>query len=131
MLASSIRAQSVAIRDASAAGPIARDQVLAYMVRLSSVIANWNAARSAPNIGPYAQNQLGNGTLDIDAEFTAMLNAATALRDWIFTNFPKDAGGAWLLYTYDSAGAQTSLTFTTAQLAQFRTNIDAFVATIS
>lgn len=130
-----IRNLSTAIKAASLAGPVARFELVAYMAQLNRAVGIWNAARSTPNIADYAQQQLGNGALDVAAEFTAMLNATTALRDWVFNNFPKDSGaggsGAWLVYSYDSAGVQTSLTFATAELAQFRTNVDALLATIS
>lgn len=126
-----IRNLSTAIKARSLAGDIARFELIAYMGQLNRAVTIWNAARSTPNIAAYAQTQLGNGSLDVAAEFTAMMNATTALRDWIFNNFPKDAGNAWLVYSYDSAGVQTSLVFTTAQLAPFRTNVDSLLATIS
>lgn len=132
-----IRNLSIAVRAASLAPgtppvPISRFELVAYMAQLTRAIGIWNAARSTPNIAAYAQTQLGSPGLDVAAEFTSMLNTATALRDWIFANFPKDvASGAWLIYSYDSAGVQTSLTFSSAELAQFRTNVDALLATIS
>lgn len=130
--ASRIRSRSVAIKAASLAGDVPRTNLIAYMAELDRAVAIWNATRSTTNVGTYAQTILGSPSLDVGAEFTAMMNATTTLRDWIFSNFPKDAGsGAWLVFSYDASGVQTALVFTTAQLAQFRTNVDTLLATIS
>lgn len=129
--ANSVRQESILIRDRSAAGNVNRVDVVHYMGRLTNALAAWNAARSTPGIGPYAQEQLGSPTLDVDTEFGEMLSTATTLRDWIFANFPKDVSGAWLVHSYDASGVQSHLVFTTAQLAQFRTNVDALIARIS
>jgi len=54
------------------------------------------------------------------------------LRNWINTNFPRDAGsGAVLTHTYSQAGLPTELQFQIADLAAFRTQADAFLATVS
>lgn len=129
--ASRIKGVATSIKATSLAGDTPRYQLITFMGQLNSALAIFNATRSTPNIASYAQTQLGAPGLDVAAEFTAMMNATTALRDWIFTNFPKDVGGAWLVYSYDNAGVQTSLVFTTAQLATFRTNVDSLLATIS
>lgn len=126
-----VTAKSASLKAASLAGDVPRPDLIAYMGQLNKAVGVWNAARSTPGIAVYAQDQLGSPTLDVGAEFTAMMNATTTLRDWIFTNFPKDAGGAWLVHSYSNAGIQTALVFTTAQLAQFRNHIDTLIATIS
>lgn len=119
------------MRTASAAGPTGRQGYLTLQARLSEALTSWQQISGVSGIGAYAQAQYGNGSLDIAAEFTAMRNAATALRDWINTNFPRDAGtGAVLVHTYTLAGVPTELTFTTAQTAGFRTAADAFTATV-
>ncbi|OGT57385.1 MAG: hypothetical protein A3E01_07090 [Gammaproteobacteria bacterium RIFCSPHIGHO2_12_FULL_63_22] len=126
-----IKTMTIALRNASAAGPIGRQQVIEFVGTLSRAISAWNSTASRPGIGAYAQAQKGNGSLDVAAEFTAMVTEATSLRDWIGANFPKDvATGALLIYTVDASGTFTELTFTTAQLAQFRTRADALIATI-
>jgi hypothetical protein len=120
------------LRTASAVGDVPRTNLIFLMQQLSTAIAIWNQTAALSGIAAYAQAQLGNGSLNVATEFTSMVNAATALRDWIFTNFPKDAGsGAWLTGSFNNAGTLTELVFTTAQLAQFRANVDTFVATIS
>lgn len=129
--ASKIRTIATSIKTASLAGDVPRQQIITFMGQLNNALGVFNATRSTPNIGAYAQTQLGSPTLDINVEFTAMMTATSTLRDWIFANFPKDGSGAWLVQSYDNSGAGTQLVFTTSQLAQFRTNVDALIATIS
>ena len=120
------------LRNESAAGDVARERIVESLRVLALANTAWTAAASTPGIAAYAQEQLGSPTLDVAAEFTAMLNAASSLRTWIFNNFPKDAGsGAWLVQSHNDSGVPTSLMFTTAQLATFRTNVDTLLATIA
>jgi hypothetical protein len=131
-LGTKLKSQTQLLRAASAAGPTGRMAYITLQARLHEAITTWATLASTPGIGAYAQEQYGNGTLDIAAEFTAMRNAAITLRDWIGANFPKDAtSGAWLVHSYDTTSAvPTELTFTSAVTAQFRTNADAFTATV-
>lgn len=119
------------LRNDSAAGDVTRDRIIIGLQVLTGAITTWDQARSTPGIAAYAQAQLGTPELDVNTEFTAMMSTADLLRTWIATNFPKDAGGAWLVYSYDATGAQSPLVFTTAQLNQFRTNVDALLAKIA
>ncbi len=126
-----IREQTVQISAASAAGPINRERVVNFMRNLGNAVALWQSVAGMSGIVDFARGQLGEPARDIAAEFTAMVNAAQALQTWIFTNFPKDgASGAWLVQERDADGQPVALQFTTAQLASFRTNCDAFAATI-
>lgn len=119
------------LRDASAAGATGRAAYLNLQARLSEGITRWATLAAVPGLAAYAQAQYGNASLDIAAEFTAMRNAAITLRDWIHTNFPKDAGsGAALVYTYTQQGVPSELTFSIGQTAGFRTQADAFAATV-
>jgi len=130
--ASKIKLFAQNLRNASAAGPIGRQQVIDFVRTLANAIATFNATSALSGIGAYAQAQKGNGSLDVVAEFTSMVTEATSLRDWISANFPKDATSqALLIYTADASGVLTELTFTTAQLAQFRTRCDSLIATIA
>jgi hypothetical protein len=79
----------------------------------------------------YARDQFNNPALDIAAEFSAMQAAADSLRGWIDANFPRHASGALLMETCAADGTRSNMTFTSAELAAFRTQADAFIATIS
>ena len=118
------------LRNASAAGPTGRRIYLELQKQLDTAINEWATLMSIPGLAAYAQNEYGAG-LNIATEFVAMRNAAITLRDWINSNFPRDAGtGAVLIYTVNSNGDFTELTLTSAQTAGFRTQCDAYIATI-
>lgn len=130
-VANRTRVRTVRLRDLAAAGPVDRRALLDFMSEMTGAINSWASANSLSGIVQYARDQFDDPTLDVVAEFSAMRNAATTLRDWIFNNFPKDAGGAWLINSYDNTGNSTSLQFTQAQLTQFIVSADALIATIS
>ena len=111
-------------------GPVARDELIRLMRLCDNAVVRWTAVAALPGIGQYAKDQLDDQTIDLAAEFLAMRTQAAALRDWIFNNFPK-TGAGWLVYTYTAGGEETDLTFSTVQLADFRTEVDLFTATIS
>jgi len=126
-----IKQRVIAVRNASAAGPIPRQEVLNLQLDLDRASDVFTAPKPA-GLVQYTKDQFNDQTLDVVAEFTTMNNAAIQLRDWIFNNFPRDAGsGAVLAATVDQDGNRVELTFSTAQLATFRTHCDTFVATIS
>jgi hypothetical protein len=131
-LANGLKSTAQSLIASSAVGPTQRVVYLRFMGALARAIARWQTIAAMPGIGAYAQAQFGSGSLDVAAEFSAMRNAAIALRDWISANFPKDAGsGAQIAQVWNPDGSVTNLTFTSAQLAQFRTEAASFVATIS
>lgn len=119
------------IRNASAAGPVTRAAVLELWRQLGAALVIWNRAATTPGMAAYAKEQFNNPALEIGTEFSAMQAAADTLRDWLNTNFPRHASGALLLETADANGNRSNMTFTTAELASFRTQADAFIATIN
>lgn len=128
-----IKQQTQQLRTLSAAGPTDRRAYIALAQQLHATITAWAAAASLPGLPAYAQAQWGSDQIDVSAEFTAMRNAAVALRDWILSVFPKDAGtGAFLVSSYDAVtAAETPLTFTAAKTATFRTHADALTGAIA
>ena len=120
-----------ALRNASAAGDTEVPRYVQLHRLLVETIDEWDAVSSTPGLQAYARDQIDNQALDLAAEFTAMRNAAIALRDWIFTNLPTDSvTGAVAQYIVDAQSAVTSVTVSTAQTATFRTNADALLTTI-
>ena len=104
------------IRDVSASGDTLRTQFESLVEGLNNHILMLGKARQVQGIAAYAQAQFAQVTsLDPITEFVAMENAMTALRDWIQTRLDNNPGVA---------------SFNTGQTAQFRTNADAFLATI-
>jgi len=128
-IAAGLKPLCTRLRTQSAAGALSAVEVLGLLSASSYALTQFNIASALPGMGGYAQAQIGNA--DIAAEFSAMVAAVTAMRDWIFANFPKDAGsGAWLSVTYDIAGSPAYLTFSTVQLAPLRALMGSVEATI-
>lgn len=120
-----------AVRNLSAVGPVSRNDVLVLLKQLSNAITTWSEAAALPGIVQYVRDQFGDQAKDVSSEFTAMLSAATTLRDTIHTNYPKDAGsGADLTLSTDINGNVVYLTFSPAQMSGFRANADTLIAAI-
>jgi len=118
------------VHDDSLAGDIVRSRLVGLMDTLSQAVFSWNQVKALPGIVAYTQEQYDN-SMDVITEFTAMVDLATDLRQWIFDNFPMDSGsGALLSHTLSVTGQLSPLTFTTVQLAEFRTKAQSFIASI-
>ena len=130
MLASQIRQQSLSLRSSSAAGPTGFPSILAYLQSLKAQRAKLATLAAVPGLAAYAQAQLGN-SIDIAAEYTAMLGGIDGCVTWMITNIPKDGSSYLLGAQMDGSGNVTDRTFTSAELAGFRTQLDALIATIS
>ena len=114
------------------AGSVTRKDLIRHMSMLTGSIADWDAIRTRPGLVEYARAQYDDAGLDIVAEFTTMRAAAVALRDWLFTNFPKDnQSGGWIVSEYDNAGAETDLLITVpGQLNALSNQLATFIATV-
>lgn len=132
LYATRLKQQVTGLRNASAAGDTVRRDYFLMLSQLREAITVWNATKAITGIGQYAKDQFSDQSLDIAAEFNAMVAAAGDLADWIFNNLPTDAGtGGAIERVVASNGVETLLTFSTAQTASFRTEADTFTATIS
>lgn len=126
-----IKSLTQRLRDDSAAGATARNRYVALQRNLQIAIDTWDANASVPGLLAYARDQYDDGTLDLSAEYNAMKAAAQSLQTWIFNNLPTDSGtGAALLEVFDAQGNPTDLTVSSGGAAGFRTEADAFIATI-
>ena len=127
----SLKNFSVGARDQMAAGNVSGNLISDNLLQnYKSAIEQWEAAAALPGIGQFAKDQFDDQALNIGAEFTAMVNAAKAARDWIVTNFPKDAGGKMSYRTLNADGSMSVDAFTPAQTAGLRTELDNFIATV-
>lgn len=129
--ANTLKAFAQNVRGFMAASTVSANQVEQVMGEFKSAIETWNAAKAVSGIAAYAQAQYDDVTLDIAAEFTAMLSAAEGVRDWVIANFPKDASGFILKDKYEVDGAITVRQFTPVQTAGLRTELDSFIATVA
>lgn len=125
-----IKQQTQSLRIRSAAGDVPRADFVKLQRLLNQSVVQFDQFVTVPGLAQYAQDQLGDATLDLAAEYSAMRTAALTLRDWIFNAIPRSASGAAELRTVDAEGNEVDLVVTPAQSAGFRTEADSFIATI-
>ena len=126
-----MRKRTVTLRDASAAGETGRTSYPLLQQQLDDALEKWAELVTTPGLEDYARGQINTPQLDLGVEYTTMRNGAATLKNWIFANAARDpVSGADLEKTTDEAGDSTELTYTTAQTVGFRTEADAFIATI-
>jgi hypothetical protein len=121
------------LKDASLAGNVSANAIISFYERLVAAKAKFTAGAAVPGIVQYARDQFDDQNLNVGAEFTAMNNAVESCRVWIAANLPTSTAPAagYILKDQLTASGVTVRQFTTAQLAAFRTELDALVATIS
>lgn len=125
-----VRSEALQIKNASVAGPIGANNVVAYVGQLADHRDLMSSLSSTPGLAEYAREQFNSPGLDIGAEFTATLAQIDATRTWIVSNFPKAGTGELLEKKLDANGRVVLNTFSTASLTTFRAQLDALIATI-
>lgn len=125
-----IKAGAQSIRAESVAGPVSASRILNYERELRSFRARLEEIAAMPGLAAHV-TALANTPqgYNVATEYTALRTQIDATTTWIRTNFPKDANG-YLLERTLSAEGPVERTFTTAQLAAFRTQLDALIAAI-
>lgn len=113
-----------------AAGNVPSTTIFDVVINLRSARSQLQAAASVPGIAAYAQAQKGNPSLDIVAEFTAMVNAIDGVVSWVVANFPKDGTGTYLLAQTMGAEGPVDRQFSPAQTAGLRTALDSVINAI-
>lgn len=115
-------------RDAAAAGPISGSVVRQLLDRLIAGKATFASVAAVPGIATYAEAQEGDPTYDVAAEFNAMTAAIDDAITWILAAVP--VSGGFVLMEQWTAGGVSVRTFSTAQTAGLRAELDALIATI-
>jgi len=129
-IAANVKTDAQSLKTLSLAGNVGSSAILQYLTRVADYKVQLNACAAVPGIGPYAQAQVNNPSLDVSAAFSAMTTQMDAVRDWVISNFPKDASNYLLAVQFDVNGRTTDRQFSTASLATFRTQLDSLIATI-
>lgn len=94
------------------------------------------AAAAVTGIAAYLTSQKQNQVADPVAEFTAMRNAVVGTLDWLRANVPQSNSGGTdyklgFAFPTGNITASSPITFTAAQTATYRTQLDTLIATIS
>lgn len=116
------------VSTATAAGAVSANLLVEVFWRLVQVKERFDLAAAVSGMAAYAQAQLGNGSLDIAAEFTAMVAAVVATREWMITHFPSNGG--YILKDQLTAAGVVVRQFSPAETAGLRTQLTALIATI-
>jgi hypothetical protein len=122
-------------RDFLAAGNVSANLVIQILQEFKSMIERFTTISAIPGLGAYVQDQEADGAYNVGAEFTAMRNAAIAVRDRIIAEMPKATAPAGVvgriaIYTLETDGGMTTAVFTSAQTANLRVDLETFIATI-
>jgi hypothetical protein len=126
-----IKKQAQVLRADALAGPIQSGRILSAHQYLRAERAALVTAGGTPGLAAFARDQKNNQTLDVVAEFNAVIAAIDNVTGWIATNFPKDAATQALLERTLEVDGPVERTFTTVQTAGFRTQLDSLIATIA
>lgn len=126
----SVKTYATQVRTEAAAGNIPSSRILDLFINLRQERGLLATAAATPGIAQFARDQKNNQSLDVVAEFNAMLAAIDGTTTWINTNFPKDGGG-FLLERTLGVNSPIDRTFTPAQTAGLRTQLDSLIATIA
>lgn len=113
---------------ATLAGPISANVIRQLFDKLLSVDDAFDTVAAIPGLAAYAKAQEGDVNYDVAAAFTAMTDAIDNVISWIITTIPT-SGGFVLLEEWTVDGVDVR-TFSTAQTANLRTQLDALIATI-
>lgn len=132
-VALSMKAQAQRARDRMAVGNVPSSTILDMDIVLRGFKTELQDAAATPGIVDYAQGQLGDGTLDVAAEFSAMIAGIDDTVAWIRASFPVGSGQAagYLLARTWGADGPVDRQFTPTQTEGLRTQLDALIATVA
>lgn len=111
-------------------GPVDGNLIIHIMTTIVAGIVVLDDVAAMAGIVEFAKDQENDPTYDVAVEFTAMRAAAVSVRDWIITNFPKDAGGFILKDTLELSGAVTVRQFSPTDTFPLRTELQTLIDAI-
>lgn len=129
--AANVKSRAQQASAASSAGTLTGDAVLSLSLFLADSKVQLQRDAAVSGIGAYAQNQVGDPTLNVTNEFNAMVAQIDTVINWIVANFPKDGTGKLLHQTIAATGRTVSAPFTAVQTAGLRTTLDGLIASIN
>jgi hypothetical protein len=107
-----------------------RMQMLDVFTGVFDTIAKLDSLNT-PELVAYAKAQESDTNLDINTEYTVVRASLVDLRDWLITNFPKDASGVCSTHTINAVNGATKVLLTAPQLSAVQTRLTNLAATLS
>ena len=86
-----LKGQTQSLRDNSVSNDTLRVNLISLQRNLDRGITRWNEVKILPGIVEYVRNQFNDPTMDVAAEFNAMVNAAINLRREQMALFSKES----------------------------------------
>ena len=126
--ADTVKQQSVRLRDATR---ISRIEVLEYCNLLADSLQRLDQYSAVSGLVEYANNELNDPTINIVTEYATMRTQIVATQDWIVSNYPKDAIGNLVVYSFGSDKRYADVYLTTAQQEAFKARLVLLIATIN
>lgn len=111
------------------AGPVSGNVIRQLLDALITAKAELQTAAAVNGIVAYAQSQEGDPEYDVAAQFTTLVDACTGVISWIVANIPT-SGGYVQMETWSASGVSVR-TFSTAQTAGLRTQLDTIIAAVN
>lgn len=113
------------------AGGANSERILNALNTLIAFRTQLNEVKTTPGIVQYAQDQEGDLTYDVAAEFVTLIALLETVIANIIITFPTDTGGFLLAVTLDGNGNIVHRVFSAAALAGIRADLDAVANGIS
>lgn len=111
------------------AGPVSGNVIRQLLDALIAAKAELQTAAGVTGIVAYAKAQEGDPDYDVATQFTALVDACTGVISWIIANIPA-SGGYVQMETWSASGVSVR-TFSTAQTAGLRTQLDTIIAAVN
>jgi hypothetical protein len=117
--------------NASLAGPVVGSQILNFDATLRVYRTRLDAIAAMPGIAAYV-TALANTPqgYDVSAQFAAMRAQIVGTSNWIQANFPRDSTNTYMLERSWGADGPVERSFSTTDLASYRTQLNALIASI-
>lgn len=124
--ASLLKSASEQQKTFAASSQLNTDMVRRYYDLLKAVHSFFTQAAAVTGIGQYAKDEKGDQGLNPVTEFQAMQAAIVTVRTWI----QGQTANLVFVWPDDDTTPSSAATFTAAQTATYRTQLDALIATI-
>lgn len=128
---SNTRSYALSRRAEMLAGNVGADRIIDVWEHLKATKARLQSLGATPGIAAYAQAQYDDDTLDLAAEFTAVIAAVNGVTANVESTFPADGSGWLLAAKFGAGGTLEYRQFTPAQLATLAGLLNDLAATIS
>lgn len=128
--ATAIKSSATALKQRTAAGQVSAYEILDFAKNVGSWKARLLSAATVPGIAQYVKNQLDDQTIDIVADFNAMLSALDACLSYLINSIPQDASNYLLVAKIGLSGDLVYRQLSSGETSGLRTQLDTLLLTL-